>query len=456
MPGPLSVTVTRKRVAWLAAGAAPLPGATSTLTTTSGRMPASSAASSALSTASLTQVRSALRGLSKPSRWRFLVKNSETEISRWRAPISAADTVAFGSALMVFSALIELDGTVDISFIDTRPVLAGPSFISGPPSGCLTGSLVRQILHRIEDGAATKRSALAQSVPHRPDEGAPACASSDRALARPCGPASPFPKLGVPEAARGVPGIRRRETQQAHPRARPSNLVRARSVVRGGGRRARVPCRLRERAIRVLPFGRGHPVRRDGSPGEGHRLGPGSRGEPRRSHAPATAPPGLLPAHAGPPRRALGRVGSDAGERALLGGDVRDAASVAGERRISPRLSHAGSSRAARTDARTISEEARGAQGLRSQHGVHRARAGGGRRGRRIRRLREATGGPRIHGLEIPSPAGSPLPPLSPPPDASDGLRVHLRRVPPRCLARLRRPAVANPRRSAGCGKLFP
>jgi hypothetical protein len=26
-----------------------------------------------------------------------LVKNSETEISRWRAPISAADTTAFGS-----------------------------------------------------------------------------------------------------------------------------------------------------------------------------------------------------------------------------------------------------------------------------------------------------------------------------------------------------------------------
>src|SRR6267143_3115574 len=99
MPGPLSVTVTRKRVAWLAGGgASPLLGATSTLTTTSGRMPASSAASSALSTASLTQVRSALRGLSKPSRWRFLVKNSETEISRWRAPISTAEGVVVGLA----------------------------------------------------------------------------------------------------------------------------------------------------------------------------------------------------------------------------------------------------------------------------------------------------------------------------------------------------------------------
>src|SRR5262245_66324068 len=57
-------------------------------------MPASSAASSALSTASLTQVRSALRGLSKPSRCRFFVKNSETEMSRWRAPISTAEGVA--------------------------------------------------------------------------------------------------------------------------------------------------------------------------------------------------------------------------------------------------------------------------------------------------------------------------------------------------------------------------
>src|SRR5215510_11787944 len=98
MPGPLSVTVTRKRVAWLAGGTVPLVDTTSRETTTSGRMPASSAASRALSTASLTQVRSALRGLSKPSRCRFLVKNSETEISRWRAPISTADTDGRGAA----------------------------------------------------------------------------------------------------------------------------------------------------------------------------------------------------------------------------------------------------------------------------------------------------------------------------------------------------------------------
>src|SRR6266567_4979999 len=122
MPGPLSATVMRKRVAWLGDGGAPplepLLAATSTLTTTSGRIPASSQASSALSTASLTQVRSALRGLSNPRRWRFLVKNSETEISRWRAPISAADTAAFGSGVG------GLARAVVISLFDTRPALA--------------------------------------------------------------------------------------------------------------------------------------------------------------------------------------------------------------------------------------------------------------------------------------------------------------------------------------------
>src|SRR3989442_15370235 len=56
----------------------------------SGRMPASSQASSELSTASFTAVRSALEGLSKPSRWRFLVKNSEMEISRCLLAIDSA------------------------------------------------------------------------------------------------------------------------------------------------------------------------------------------------------------------------------------------------------------------------------------------------------------------------------------------------------------------------------
>src|SRR5262245_21585057 len=64
----------------------------------SGRIAASSHASRALSAASLTHVSSALRGLSNPSRWRVFVQNSETEMSRWRAPISTAVTVAAGLA----------------------------------------------------------------------------------------------------------------------------------------------------------------------------------------------------------------------------------------------------------------------------------------------------------------------------------------------------------------------
>ena len=53
-------------------------------------MPASSQASRALSTASLTVVSRALRGLSNPSRWRFLAKNSLTEMSRWLAAIDCS------------------------------------------------------------------------------------------------------------------------------------------------------------------------------------------------------------------------------------------------------------------------------------------------------------------------------------------------------------------------------
>ena len=54
-------------------------------------MPASSQASSELSTASLIVVRRAFEGLSNPSRWRFLTKNSETEISRW--PLASVSAV---------------------------------------------------------------------------------------------------------------------------------------------------------------------------------------------------------------------------------------------------------------------------------------------------------------------------------------------------------------------------
>src|SRR2546426_3281288 len=96
MPGPLSETVIRKRLAWVGGGGVSPLATASTLTTTSGRILASSQASSALSTPSLTQVSSAFRGLSNPRRCRFLVKNSETEISRCRAPNSTAVTDGFG------------------------------------------------------------------------------------------------------------------------------------------------------------------------------------------------------------------------------------------------------------------------------------------------------------------------------------------------------------------------
>ncbi len=93
MPGPLSVMVTRYRPGLVAFGGAMI---SSILTSMSGRMDASSQASSALSTASLTVVRSAFRGLSKPRRCLFLAKNSETEISRcFSAMVSAFACVLF-------------------------------------------------------------------------------------------------------------------------------------------------------------------------------------------------------------------------------------------------------------------------------------------------------------------------------------------------------------------------
>src|ERR1700722_13213262 len=117
MPGPLSRTVTRKRVALGGAGGAFVgagggeavafaragasagvastslgssglsglalepPLRASILIQSSGRIWASSQASRELSTASLTVVSRAFRGLSKPRRWRFLAKNSLTAIS---------------------------------------------------------------------------------------------------------------------------------------------------------------------------------------------------------------------------------------------------------------------------------------------------------------------------------------------------------------------------------------
>src|SRR4051794_7451879 len=73
---------------------------------TFGRMPASSQASSELSTASLTLVSSALRGLSNPSRCRFLAKNSETAMSFCLVAIVSAVSRFLGfltGALAVFA-----------------------------------------------------------------------------------------------------------------------------------------------------------------------------------------------------------------------------------------------------------------------------------------------------------------------------------------------------------------
>ena len=69
-----------------------------------GSMPASSHASRELSTASLTVVSKALRGLSNPRRWRFFAKNSETEISRCLvAIVSALERVPPDDAILIES-----------------------------------------------------------------------------------------------------------------------------------------------------------------------------------------------------------------------------------------------------------------------------------------------------------------------------------------------------------------
>src|SRR5215471_7177496 len=82
MPGPLSWTPALYRLGPVA----------SIWTQTSGTMPASSQASSELSTASLTAVRRAFLGLSKPSRCLFFAKNSLTDMSRCFAAIDSAVT----------------------------------------------------------------------------------------------------------------------------------------------------------------------------------------------------------------------------------------------------------------------------------------------------------------------------------------------------------------------------
>src|SRR5579872_3283270 len=77
-------------------------------------MPASSQASSELSTASFTAVNRAFLGLSNPRRCRFFAKNSLTEISRCLAAIDSAVTarrlgcssVSFTLGMFVYSSIV--------------------------------------------------------------------------------------------------------------------------------------------------------------------------------------------------------------------------------------------------------------------------------------------------------------------------------------------------------------
>src|SRR5215467_7568282 len=69
-------------------------------------MPASSQASSELSTASLTAVRRAFLGLSKPSRCLFFAKNSLTDMSRCFAAMDSAVTARrFGCSPVLLAAI---------------------------------------------------------------------------------------------------------------------------------------------------------------------------------------------------------------------------------------------------------------------------------------------------------------------------------------------------------------
>src|SRR5215472_12023244 len=97
MPGPLSWTPILYRLGPVA----------STGTQSSGTMPASSQASRELSTASLTAVRRAFLGLSKPSRCLFFAKNSLTDMSRCFAAMDSAVTARrFGCSPVLLTVVI--------------------------------------------------------------------------------------------------------------------------------------------------------------------------------------------------------------------------------------------------------------------------------------------------------------------------------------------------------------
>src|SRR5262249_30426207 len=85
-------------------------------------MPASSQASSELSTASFTAVRRAFLGLSKPSRCLFFAKNSLTDMSRCFAAMdSAVAALRFGCSpvLLTFAILTPKRG--EKSLVHSQP-----------------------------------------------------------------------------------------------------------------------------------------------------------------------------------------------------------------------------------------------------------------------------------------------------------------------------------------------
>ena len=145
MPGPLSSTTTTKRPSPLVSSPSPLASSPRSRTSmvSSGRMPASSQASSELSTASLMVVRSALEGLSKPSRCRFLVKNSEMEISRCLVAICSAVARRLGARSASAGAPATTSGSTSTSATcfstggrDFAAALAGAGF-----PGCVDAAL---------------------------------------------------------------------------------------------------------------------------------------------------------------------------------------------------------------------------------------------------------------------------------------------------------------------------
>ncbi len=115
-------------------------------------MPASSQASSELSTASLMVVRSAFEGLSKPSRCRFLTKNSETEISRcfWASVSAVTRGAALDAGGGFAGGRVAGGGLSGADAAFARPGFAGAGFSTGRDggSGAAAGSPKRSSCER--------------------------------------------------------------------------------------------------------------------------------------------------------------------------------------------------------------------------------------------------------------------------------------------------------------------